>query len=226
MTNRKLKLMNKKAFIFDLDGVIVDTAKYHFLAWQKIAAELGIEFTPEHNEDLKGVSRVRSLDIILALGNIEASQENKNKWLIQKNDDYLSYLVNIDYHEILPGVMPVLQYLKENNQGIALGSASKNAIPILEKTGIIDYFEVIIDGNNVTNAKPDPEVFLQAAKGLNITNEKSIVFEDSLAGVQAANIAKMTSVGIGEASILHEAQYIFKDFTFMDMSFIESLIKK
>ena len=218
--------MNKKAFIFDLDGVIVDTARYHFLAWQKIATELGIEFTPEHNEDLKGVSRIRSLDIILELGNIEASQEDKNKWLVQKNEDYLSYLVNMDFSEILPGVTPILQFLKENNQGIALGSASKNARPILEKMGIISYFDVIVDGNDVTNAKPDPEVFLQAAKGLHIPNEKAIVFEDSVAGIQAANIAKMTSIGIGEASILHEAQYIFKDFTFMDMSFIESLIKK
>jgi beta-phosphoglucomutase len=218
--------MNKKAFIFDLDGVIVDTAKYHFLAWQKIASELGIEFTPEHNENLKGVSRIRSLDLILELGNIEASQEDKNKWLIQKNEDYLSYLVDMNFSEILPGVMPVLEYLKEHNQGIALGSASKNARPILEKTGILSYFNVIIDGNDVTNAKPDPEVFVQAAKGLQIANENAIVFEDSVAGIQAANAAKMVSIGIGEANVLHEAQYIFKDFTYMDLSFIESLIKK
>jgi beta-phosphoglucomutase len=218
--------MNTKAFIFDLDGVIVDTAKYHFLAWQKIASEIGIEFTPEHNENLKGVSRIRSLDLILALGDIQASQEDKNKWLIQKNEDYLSYLVDMNFSEILPGVMPVLEYLKENNQGIALGSASKNARPILEKTGILSYFNVIIDGNDVTNAKPDPEVFVQAAKGLQIANENAIVFEDSVAGVQAANTAKMISIGIGEANILHEAQYIFRDFTYMDLSFIESLIKK
>lgn len=218
--------MNKKAFIFDLDGVIVDTAKYHFLAWQKIASELGIEFTPEHNEKLKGVSRVRSLDIILELGNINPSQEDKNKWLVQKNEDYLSYLVNMDFSEILPGVMPVLEFLKENKQPIALGSASKNARPILDKTGILRYFDVIVDGNDVSNAKPDPEVFLQAAKGLNIAPQQSIVFEDSEAGIQAANIAGMTSIGIGDAKILHEAQYIFKDFTFMDISFIESLIKK
>ncbi|MBK8599575.1 MAG: beta-phosphoglucomutase [Flavobacterium sp.] len=218
--------MNKKAFIFDLDGVIVDTAKYHFLAWQKVASELGIEFTPEHNEQLKGVSRVRSLDIILELGKIEATQEEKNRWLVQKNEDYLSYLVNMNFSEILPGVIPILQFLKEHQQGIALGSASKNARPILEKTGIISYFDAIVDGNDVTNAKPDPEVFVQAARLLNITNENSIVFEDSVAGIQAANIAKMTSVGIGEAAILHEAKYIFKDFTYMDTSFVEALIKK
>ena len=216
--------MNKKAFIFDLDGVIVDTAKYHFLAWQKLASQLGIEFTPEHNEQLKGVSRVRSLDIILGIGNYEASQEDKNKWLIQKNEDYLSYLVDMDESEILPGVIPVLQFLKQNNQAIALGSASKNARPILEKTGIIDYFDAIVDGNDVSNAKPDPEVFLNAAKALKISNQDSIVFEDSVAGVQAANIAKMTSIGIGEETVLHEAQYIFKDFTFIDVSFLEALI--
>ncbi len=218
--------MNRKAFIFDLDGVIVDTAKYHFLAWQKIASQLDIEFTPEHNEKLKGVSRIRSLDLILELGNINATQEQKDQWLTQKNEDYLSYLVNMNFSEILPGVMPILQFLKENNQGIALGSASKNAKPILEKTGIINYFEVIVDGNDVTNAKPDPEVFLQAAKFLGIDSEDSVVFEDSVAGIQAANIAKMVSVGIGDNTVLHEAKYIFKDFTYMDTSFIEALINK
>jgi len=216
--------MSKKAFIFDLDGVIVDTAKYHFLAWQKLAQELGIEFTPEHNEELKGVSRVRSLDIILALGNVQASQEDKNKWLIQKNEDYLSYLVDMDESELLPGVINVLEFIKEKKQWIALGSASKNARPILEKTGILHFFDAIVDGNDVANAKPDPEVFLRAAKLVKANNKNCIVFEDSVAGIQAANIANMISVGIGEAEILQEAKYNFKDFTFMDLSFIEALI--
>ncbi len=216
--------MTKKAFIFDLDGVIVDTAKYHYLAWKKIATDLGIEFTHEHNELLKGVSRVRSLDIILGLGQVEASQEQKDQWLIQKNEDYLSYLVDMDQSEILPGVMPVLDFLKANQQPIALGSASKNARPILEKTGILSYFDVIVDGNDVSNAKPDPEVFLQAAQKLGITNENSIVFEDSVAGIQAANIASMTSIGIGDATILNEAKFNFKDFTFIDEAFLNSLI--
>ena len=218
--------MNKKAFIFDLDGVIVDTARYHFLAWQKIANELQIDFTLENNELLKGVSRVRSLDIILGLGNVEASQEDKNRWLIEKNEEYLSYLVDMDQSELLPGVLSMLQYLKDKNQPIALGSASKNARPILEKTGIRHYFDAIVDGNDVTNAKPDPEVFLIAAKLLATSPENSIVFEDSVAGVQAANIGKMTSIGIGEESVLHEAKYIFKDFTHIDKSFIEGLINK
>ncbi|MEO0045458.1 MAG: Beta-phosphoglucomutase [Bacteroidota bacterium] len=216
--------MSKKAFIFDLDGVIVDTAKYHFLAWQKLAQELGIEFTPEHNEELKGVSRVRSLDIILALGNIQASQEDKNRWLIQKNEEYLSYLVDMDESELLPGVINVLEFIKEKKQLIALGSASKNARPILEKTGILHFFDAIVDGNDVANAKPDPEVFLRAAKLVNADNKNCIVFEDSVAGIQAANIANMISVGIGDAEILQEAKYNFKDFTFMDLAFIEALI--
>jgi beta-phosphoglucomutase len=216
--------MTKKAFIFDLDGVIVDTAKYHFLAWEKLANELGINFTHEHNEELKGVSRVRSLEIILSQGNITASQQDKNKWLIQKNEDYLSYLVDMDEREILPGVVKVLEYLKNNNQAIALGSASKNARPILEKTNIMHFFDAIVDGNDVSNAKPDPEVFLQAARKLGITNQNAIVFEDSVAGIQAANSAKMISIGIGDSSVLYEAKYNFKDFTFIDETFLAQLI--
>jgi len=216
--------MSKKAFIFDLDGVIVDTAKYHFLAWQKLAQELGIEFTPEHNEELKGVSRVRSLEIILALGNVTATDAEKEQWLYQKNQDYLSYLVDMDESEILPGVVTVLEFIKEKQQLIALGSASKNARPILEKTGILHFFDAIVDGNDVSNAKPDPEVFLRAAQLLNVSNENAIVFEDSVAGIQAANIANMISVGIGEEKILHEAKYNFKDFTFIDLAFIEALL--
>ena len=217
--------MTKKAFIFDLDGVIVDTARYHFLAWQKLATQLGINFTTAHNEQLKGVSRVRSLDIILDLGKVNAHQEDKNLWLKQKNDDYLTYLKDIDNSEILPGVMPILEFLKTNKQPIALGSASKNARPILEKTGTLHYFDAIVDGNDVSNAKPDPEVFLQAAKLLGVSPENAIVFEDSVAGIQAANMAGMTSVGIGETDILHEAQFVFKDFTFMDSSFIARMMK-
>jgi beta-phosphoglucomutase len=218
--------MNKKAFLFDLDGVIVDTAKYHYLAWKKIADQLGIEFNLEHNELLKGVSRVRSLDIILELGKVVAIQEDKNKWLIQKNEDYLTCLVDMDESEILPGVLAILKFLKEKGQPIALGSASKNARPILEKTGILHYFDAIVDGNDVTNAKPDPEVFLIAAKLLKTKPEDAFVFEDSVAGVQAANIAKMTSIGIGESDILHEAKYIFKDFTAIHTSFVAELIRK
>ena len=216
--------MIKKAFIFDLDGVIVDTAKYHFLAWQKIAAKIGIEFTPEHNENLKGVSRIRSLDLILDLAKTEATQESKDLWLAQKNADYLEYIENMGTEEILPGIIQTLDYLKQRNQPIALGSASKNARPILNKVGIIHYFDAIVDGNDVINAKPDPEVFIQAAKKLNLPSKNAIVFEDSLAGIQAANNAQMVSVGIGSADVLTEAQFIFPDFSHINKSFLETLI--
>ncbi|WP_396196575.1 beta-phosphoglucomutase [Flavobacterium sp.] len=216
--------MNKKAFIFDLDGVIVDTAKYHFLAWQKLANQLGIDFTHEHNESLKGVSRVRSLEIILALGNVQATEAEKNKWLVQKNEEYLSYLVTMDEKELLPDVPRVLAFLKEHQQFIALGSASKNARPILEKTNILHYFDAIVDGNDVSNAKPDPEVFIRAAQLVGVSNTNSIVFEDSVAGIQAANAAQMISIGVGDPLVLHEAQYHFKDFTSLEDAFLEKLI--
>ena len=218
--------MKTKAFIFDLDGVIVDTAKYHFLAWQKIADALGINFTHADNELLKGVSRVRSLEIILGLGNVEASDEQKEEWLIQKNEDYLQYINKMDDSEILPGVMKVLNFLKENNQPIILGSASKNARPILEKVNILNYFDDIVDGNDVSNAKPDPEVFIVGAKKANQTNENSIVFEDSVAGIEAANVAGMTSIGIGEASVLNEAKYNFNNFTEISTDFLVELINQ
>ena len=216
--------MNKKAFIFDLDGVIVDTAKFHFLAWKKLADGLHINFTHEINEQLKGVSRVRSLDIILSEGNLQASQEDKNNWLLQKNEDYLAFVHQMDQSEILPRVEEVLQFLKENKQYVVLGSASKNARPILEKVNILHYFDAIVDGNDVTNAKPDPEVFLQGANKVSVAYENSIVFEDSVAGVQAANTAGMLSIGIGEKGVLHESQFCFRDFTEMSNDFIVALI--
>jgi len=218
--------LKTKAFIFDLDGVIVDTAKYHYLAWKKLANNLNIDFTHEHNELLKGVSRVRSLEIILGLGNVEASDEQKNEWLVQKNKEYLEYIDKMDDSEILPGVMDVLNFLKENNQPIILGSASKNARPILEKVNILNYFDDIVDGNDVSNAKPDPEVFIVGAKKANQTNENSIVFEDSVAGIEAANVAGMTSIGIGEASVLNEAKYNFNNFTEISTDFLVELINQ
>ena len=218
--------MKTKAFIFDLDGVIVDTAKYHYLAWKKIADTLNIDFTHQHNELLKGVSRVRSLEIILGLGNVEATEEQKNEWLNQKNEDYLAYIDKMDDSEILPGVMRVLNFLKDHNQPIILGSASKNARPILEKVQILNYFDDIVDGNDVSNAKPDPEVFIVGARKAYQTNENSIVFEDSVAGIEAANIAGMTSIGIGEASVLNEAKFNFNNFEEISEDFLNELINQ
>jgi beta-phosphoglucomutase len=215
----------KKGIIFDLDGVIVDTAKYHYLAWKKLANQLGFEFTKEQNELFKGVSRKRCLDILLEMGNLSATQKQKDVWMIEKNNDYLEYIEKMDDSEILPDVPKILTLLKENAIPIALGSASKNALPILEKVGLVHFFDVIVDGNNVTKAKPDPEVFLMAAKKMNIQPKDCIVFEDAVAGIDAANAANMISIGIGEKEVLSKAQFIFKDFTEISTDFISKLIK-
>ncbi|WP_299674580.1 beta-phosphoglucomutase [uncultured Tenacibaculum sp.] len=218
--------MNKKGFIFDLDGVIVDTAKYHFLAWKKLANDLGIDFTEDQNEQLKGVSRVKSLEKILHWGGVSISEEEFLQLMDKKNTDYLSYIETMTEDEILVDVPKVLNLLKVENQGLALGSASKNARTILKKVELFDKFDSIVDGTNVSKAKPDPEVFIIAAENLEIAPEKCIVFEDSIAGIQAANAANMISIGIGEKDVLSEADYVFKDFSEISEEFISQLINK
>ncbi|MET6991315.1 beta-phosphoglucomutase [Sediminicola arcticus] len=212
-----------KGFIFDLDGVIVDTAKYHYLAWKKLANELGFQFNEEQNEAFKGVSRKRCLEILLDLGGVKATQEQFDHWMIEKNEDYLRYIEKMDVSEILPDVPKILDFLKANHIPMALGSASKNAIPILRKVGLLSYFKVVVDGNNVTKAKPDPEVFLLAAKDIGVDPTDCVVFEDALAGIQAANSAGMTSIGIGDTTILTDAQYNFNNFTEISTDFIKQL---
>lgn len=210
-----------RTYIFDLDGVIVDTAKYHYLAWKKSAEELEIEFTQENNELLKGVSRIRSLEIILELGNKKINDAEFDRILIEKNKNYLGYIERLDATEILPGVENALKWMKTHNRKIALGSASKNAKPILEKIGLMEYFDAIVDGNEVSKAKPDPEVFLLAAERTNSQPEECVVFEDAVAGIQAANAAGMISIGIGDKEVLKEADFVVKNFTELNLEKIE-----
>jgi len=216
--------MKKTGFIFDLDGVIVDTAKYHYLAWKNLADELGIDFTEEDNEKFKGVSRKRCLELLLEMGNISVSKEQFDLWLEEKNKDYLKYISNMDESEILPDVTKVLGYLKEKGIPMALGSASKNAISILKKVALMPYFDAIVDGTQVSKAKPDPEVFLIAAKKLGVKPVNCVVFEDALAGIEAANTAGMESIGIGDMKILSDADYGFNNFTEIDPGFLNDLI--
>ncbi|WP_300434735.1 beta-phosphoglucomutase [Christiangramia sp.] len=218
-------MSNHKAFIFDLDGVIVDTAKFHFLAWRKLANDLGFDFTEAQNEQLKGVSRIESLKKILKWGEMELSEEDFHRQMALKNENYLSYVDEMDKSEILPGVPKILSYLMEHKIPFALGSASKNARTILKKIDLYDKFDAIVDGTDVTKAKPDPEVFLIAAEKLNTTAQNCVVFEDSVAGVHAANIGKMKSIGIGNEKVLHEADYVFADFTEIEIEFIEKLLR-
>lgn len=218
--------MNKIGVIFDLDGVIVDTAKYHFLAWKDLADHLGFEFTETHNELLKGVSRVRSLEILLDIGNIELSDEKKQDVLVSKNEHYLEYINNMGDEEILPGVNKLLDALDDLGIQYVLGSASKNAQLILKQVNLLNRFAGIVDGNSVSKAKPDPEVFLIGAKKLNLQPEQCIVFEDAIAGIEAANAANMISIGIGDEKTLHEADFNFNNLTEIPNDFFTKAISE
>lgn len=199
---------NIKACLFDLDGVLVDTAKYHFLAWKRLADELGIEFTKTDNEQLKGVSRMTSLDIILKLGNMNFNHETKLNLSDKKNQWYIEYISKITPNEILPGAENFLKLAKKSGLKTALGSASKNSMTILKNLNLVHYFDAIIDGNKVSKAKPDPEVFLIGAGEIEISPKNCVVFEDSAAGIKAAVKAEMYSVGIGSPDILKDANMV------------------
>lgn len=217
---------NTKGIIFDLDGVIVDTAKFHYLAWRKMANDLGFDISMEQNEQLKGVSRVHSLEQILGWGNKTVEPAEFQHLMASKNADYLERIAHMNEEDLLPGVKKVLDFLTENDIPFALGSASKNARPILEGLKIGDRFKAIVDGNDVTKAKPDPQVFLIAAEELGLEPQDCVVFEDSVAGIKAANVAGMTSIGIGDKQILKEADYNFADFTEIDLDFIKKIVRK
>jgi beta-phosphoglucomutase len=203
-------LQNMKGAIFDLDGVIVDTAKYHYLAWASLADELGFTFTEEDNERLKGVSRMRSLDILLEVGGLQFAEAEKLAMAEKKNRLYVEYISKLEASELLPGVKEYLTGLRTRGIGIALGSASKNAEFILNKLNITDLFDAVVDGNKVSLAKPDPEVFLIAGQELGLQPDECVVFEDAEAGVQAGKAAGMKVVGIGKPEVLKEADWVIK----------------
>lgn len=197
-----------KACIFDLDGVIVDTAKYHYLAWRRLAEMLGFEFTEKDNERLKGVSRMRSLEILLEVGKQTASLEQMEEWARMKNEWYVDYITKMGADEILPGVVSFLTQLREQGIKTALGSASKNADLILNRLGLKDLFDAIVDGTKVSAAKPDPEVFIVGANLLGVKASQCVVFEDAEAGVEAAKAGGMFAIGIGNAATLKDADVV------------------
>jgi len=202
--------MRTKACIFDLDGVIVDTAKYHFMAWKRLADDLDIVFTPIDNERLKGVSRMASLEIILELGGLQLTASEKENMAALKNNWYIEYIDCMTSAEILPGTIEFITELKHNNIRVALGSASRNTPLILERTGMSDLFDAVADGNSVHKAKPDPEVFLKAAEMVGVDPVHCVVFEDALAGVEAALNAGMICIGVGDEKILKDAHMVIK----------------
>lgn len=213
--------MEVKGCIFDLDGVIVDTAKFHFLAWKRLADQLEIHFTLEDNERLKGVSRMESLEIILEIGNISLPAETKNEYAELKNKWYVEYISRMSDEDILPGCLQFIIELKKAGIRVAIGSASKNTPLILSRIGLSDLFDAVADGNNVSSAKPNPEVFLKAADMIGIEPGKCIVFEDAIAGVQAALNAGMMCVGVGSAEVLTKAHIVISDLSKMNLEMLE-----
>jgi len=197
-----------KACIFDLDGVIVDTAIYHYKAWKRLANHLGFDFTEEENEKLKGVSRVRSLELILEWGGVSKSAEEQKHLADLKNSWYVDMIQEMQPDEILPGAKEFLEAARAAGLKTALGSASKNSETILQKVGLTHLFDVIIDGNKVSASKPDPEVFLKGAEALGIAPKNCLVFEDALAGVQAALAGGMKVIGIGTPQNLPGANVV------------------
>lgn len=198
-----------KGFIFDLDGVLVDTARFHFKAWKKLANSIDIDFTEEQNEKLKGVGREESLRKILSWGNKEVAQETFEELMHQKNQRYLEMVDAMTKDDILPGVRDFLNEARRLNLKIALGSASKNAPKILNRVEITHFFDAVIDGNHTTKSKPDPQVFVMGAEALKLSPDQLVVFEDSQAGIEAANTGGFKSIGIGTSSNLPEAHKVY-----------------
>ena len=218
-------MMRIGACIFDLDGVIVDTAVYHFLAWRRLADQLRIPFTKEDNERLKGVSRMASLEIILEIGGSKLNDDRKQEYATLKNNWYIDYISKMTSNEILPGSLSFINELRDANIRVAIGSASKNTPLILKQVGILELFDAVVDGNNVRNAKPDPEVFLKAARMLGIKPENCVVFEDAIAGVQAALNAGMMCIGVGSANILSKAHFVISGLNEMNIEKLSTIEK-
>ncbi len=217
--------MSLKACIFDLDGVIVDTAKYHYLAWKKLTVMLNIHFNEKDNERLKGVSRMASLDIILEIGRVTLDEKKKDEYAALKNEWYLDYIRRMTPDEILPGSLELISELTNAGIKVALGSASKNTPLILERLGIEKLFDAVADGNVVSKAKPDPEVFNEAAKMVGVAPEDCVVFEDALAGVEAALNAGMFCIGIGSEKILTEAHYVVSGLDKINLRKLRKIMK-
>lgn len=197
-----------RGILFDLDGVLVDTARFHFLAWKRMAAELGIAFGEAENEQLKGVSRRASLEKILSWGGLSLDDSEMEHWMHLKNEWYLEYVATLTPQDVLPGAREFMVAARAAGLKIGLGSASKNALPILELVGILDLFDATVDGNDVTASKPDPAVFAQGAQKLGLEPRECLVVEDAEAGIEAARRAGMASLGLGSPEHLGAADCV------------------
>ncbi|MFI5137308.1 MAG: beta-phosphoglucomutase [Sphingobacteriales bacterium] len=212
-----------KACIFDLDGVIVDTAVYHYKAWKRLANELGFDISEEDNEKLKGVSRVRSLELILQWGGVTKTPAEQEELATKKNRWYVEMISHMTPDEILPGAKEFLETCRAAGLKTALGSASKNSMTILEKINMVDLFDAVIDGNKVSKPKPDPEVFLKGAEALHVAPAECVVFEDAIAGVEAAISGGMKAVGIGSPAVLKKADLVVSGLNEMSLEKLSTL---
>lgn len=194
-----------KAVIFDLDGVLVHTDKFHYLAWKALADKLGVYFDETINNRCRGVSRMESLDIVLERSDKTYTQEEKVAFATEKNEIYKSYLATMKPNDVTDDVKNTVLSLKNRGIKVAIGSSSKNTRFILERVGLIDLFDAISDGNNISHSKPDPEVFLKAAEFLGIEPCYCMIVEDAVSGVEAGKRAGMTTTAIGDAAIAHIA---------------------
>lgn len=201
--------MTIKGFIFDLDGVITDSAEYHYQAWKNLAKTIEIEIDREFNEELKGISRMDSLERILVHGkrSQDFSAEEKTALAAEKNAEYVKLIENVTPKDILPGILTLLEDLKDQGIKLALASASKNGPMILEKLALADYFETIVDPESLAQGKPDPEIFLKGASQLGLVPSQCVGVEDAAAGITAINQAQMFSVGVGDPESMKEADY-------------------
>lgn len=215
----------KKGFVFDLDGVITDTAKYHYIAWKELAAEIGIEIDLKFNEQLKGISRMDSLERILTLGNKNDAytEVEKEALATKKNTHYVQLLQSLTPDDLLPGVKAFLDEAKAKNIPCAIASASKNAPFILDKLGVMQDFDTIVDPATLKKGKPDPEIFIQAALALGIEPAEAVGFEDAQAGIDGIKAAGMYAVGVYSGEELHGADVIVEKLT--DLNIDELLAK-
>lgn len=215
----------KKGFVFDLDGVITDTAKYHYIAWKELAAEIGIEIDLKFNEQLKGISRMDSLERILTLGNKNDAytEVEKEALATKKNTHYVQLLQSLTPDDLLPGVKTFLDEAKAKNIPCAIASASKNAPFILDKLGVMQDFDTIVDPATLKKGKPDPGIFIQAALALGIEPAEAVGFEDAQAGIDGIKAAGMYAVGVYSGEELHGADVIVEKLT--DLNIDELLAK-
>lgn len=208
-----MKVKRYKGIIFDLDGVICFTDKYHYKAWKKLADELGIYFDEEINNRLRGVSRMQSLEIILERAEKSYSMEEKQELAERKNAEYVGLLQNMTAKDMSQEVREVLQTLREAGYKLAIGSSSKNAKLILQRLDLTDFFDVISDGTNIVKSKPDPEVFQKAAEYLGLEPKDCLVVEDAKAGIDAANRGGFDNAGLGEAAVYSQTTYTLGRFS-------------